>query len=85
MSISKDCKLFKDCPHNWDCLVVIALYGSTGPWSLELCYDLAESEKQGLVQQTESLIDRRIHFGMIHTFYGTIQEFAANETKVAKA
>ena len=83
MSISTDCKLFKDCPFNWDCLLEIALHGDTGPWSLELCYDMAALIIQGLISVKggpQGIIEQRIHFGMLGTFYGPITVGNENRT-----
>jgi hypothetical protein len=64
--VSKECKLFKDCPFCWDCLYEIALYGSA-IWSLELCYDLKSLIDQGLVSMPDRT-DEKIFYGMLTTF-----------------
>jgi hypothetical protein len=65
--ISKECKLFKNCPLNWECLWEVAQHGSA-IWSIELCYDLAALEELGFIKHEWSLVERRIHIGMISTF-----------------
>lgn len=81
--ISKDCKLFKDCPNNYDCLYEIAMCGSA-VWSLELCYDLAALEEQGLISQNYNVTERKLYYGLRGTFFGpeyTLQTVANEETK----
>ena len=64
MSISKECKYFKDCPFCWDCLWEMAQCGGSALWSIELCYDLKGLIDAGLVE-TEDLISMKIAYGMV--------------------
>lgn len=73
--VSKECKLFKECPFNWDCLYEIALCG-TAVWSLELCYATADMMKMGFIEMKGG-IETKLHFGMIGTFCGSIMESGA--------
>jgi hypothetical protein len=65
--ISKECKLFKDCPFCWDCLYEMALTGGPALWSLELCYDLKALIDQGLVSMGNQT-EMKIAYFMVRTF-----------------
>ncbi len=65
-SISKECKLFKDCPFNWDCLYEIAVTGSA-LWSLDLCYDLKRLIDCGYVERKDRN-EMAIAYFMVTTF-----------------
>ena len=65
--ISKECKLFKDCPFCWDCLYEMMLTGGGAVWSIELCYDLKGLIDAGLVSAPDMVV-MKIAYGMITTF-----------------
>lgn len=65
-SISKECKLFKDCPFNYGCLWEIMVVGSA-IWSLNVCYDLKALIDRGLVEGPKQP-ETKIAIGMICTF-----------------
>ena len=65
--VSKECKYFKSCPFNWECLQEIKEHGFA-VWSLELCYDLKELIDQGLVKESPTLEERKIAVGMQSLF-----------------
>ena len=66
-SISKECKYFKSCPFDWDCMREIKDTGSA-VWSLELCYDQKALIDLGLVKESPTLEEKKIAIGMRRLF-----------------
>ena len=70
--VSQECKYFKDCPHDWDCLYEIELYGSA-LMSLELCYSLKKLQDSGLINKPNKYW-RRLEYFFNSTFNGEMIE-----------
>lgn len=70
-SISQECKYFKSCPFDWDCLQEIKEVGSA-LWSVELCYDLKALIDSGLVEEIPTLEEKKIAIGMRRMFEGCV-------------
>ena len=64
MSISQECKFFRDCPFCWDCLYEMALCGGSAIWSVQICYDLKALIDAGLVD-AGNLEEMKVAYGMV--------------------